>query len=106
MDLRKTILEEHSKSQTNKIVKWIGGDQKRFDELFKIFLNDEYRVVQRAAWPLSYCVMAHPRLIRKHFSRLVKNLQKPGTGDAVKRNSIRLMQQIPIPEKLHGEVMN
>jgi len=106
MDLRETILEEHSKAQTNKIVKWIGSDQKRFDQLFKLFLNDEYRVVQRAAWPLSYCVMAHPQLIQKHFTRLVKNLQKPGIGDSAKRNSVRLLQHIPIPERLHGEIMN
>ena len=80
MNLRETILEEHSKAQTNKIIKWIGSDQKRFDELFKLFLNDEYRVVQRAAWPLSNCVMAHPQLIQKHFTKLIKNLQKPGIG--------------------------
>ena len=106
VDLRKTILAEHSKAQTNKIIKWVGSDQKRFDELFKLFLNDEYRVVQRAAWPLSYCVINHPQLITKHFSKLLKNLQKPGTGDAVKRNSVRLLQHISIPEKFHGQVMN
>jgi hypothetical protein len=106
MDLRETILERHSKQQTNKIVKWIGSDQKRFDELFKIFLNDEYRVVQRAAWPLSYCVIAHPELIQKHFSKLINNLRKPGIGDSVKRNSIRLLEQISIPPKFHGEIMN
>ena len=106
MDLRETILQEHSKAQTNKIIKWIGSDQKRFDELFKLFLNDEYRVVQRAAWPLSYCVINHPELVQKHFTKLVKNLQKPGIGDAVKRNSIRLLQHISIPRKLHGEIMN
>jgi len=106
MDLRETILQEHSKAQTNKIIKWIGSDQKRFDELFKLFLNDEYRVVQRAAWPLSYCVINHPELIQKHFTKLVKNLQKPGTGDAVKRNSVRLLQHTSIPRKLHGEIMN
>jgi hypothetical protein len=106
MDLRKTILAEHSKAQTNKIIKWIGMDQKRFDELFKLFLKDEYRVVQRAAWPLSYCVINHPQLIKKHFSKLIKNLAKPDIGDSVKRNTVRLLQHIPIPEKYHGEIMN
>jgi len=106
MDLRATILAEHSKAQTNKIIKWIGSDQKRFDELFKLFLNDEYRVVQRAAWPLSYCVINHPELIKKHFLKLVKNLQRPDIGDSVKRNTVRLMQHISIPERFHGEIMN
>jgi hypothetical protein len=106
VDLRETILKEHSKANCNKIVKWIGNDQKRFDELFKLFLNDEYRVAQRAAWPLSYCVIKYPGLIQKHFTKLIKNLQRPDVGDAVKRNTVRLLQSISIPEKHHGKVMN
>jgi hypothetical protein len=106
MKLRETILAEHSRAQTDKIVKWIGSNQQRFDELFGLFLNDEYRVIQRAGWPLSYCVQKHPELIRKHFTKLIKNLRKPGLHDAVKRNTVRILQDITIPEKLHGEVMN
>ena len=106
MDLRKEILKEHSKAQCNKIVKWVGADQKRFDELFYLFLNDEYRVVQRAAWPVSYCVIAHPPFISRHWAQLIRNLQKPNLHNAVKRNSIRLLQDIDIPEKYRGEIMN
>ena len=106
MDLKKTILERHSKSNCNKIVNWVGDSQKRFDELFDLFLNSEYRINQRAAWPLSYCVINHPGLISKHFSRLVKNLHKPGIHDSVKRNTVRLLQHISIPKKFHGEIMD
>jgi hypothetical protein len=106
MDLRKAILAEHSKAQTNKIFKWVGSNQKRFDELFHLFLNDEYRVVQRAAWPLSYCVIDNPQLIRKHFAKLVKNMKKPDLGDSVKRNTVRLLQHMEIPAKFHGDIMN
>ena len=106
MDLRETILKEHSKANCNKIVKWVANDQQRFDELFDLFLNDEYRVIQRAAWPLSYIVIAHPRLIVKHFSKLVKNLHKPMLHDAVKRNTLRLLQAISIPQRFHGEIMS
>ena len=105
MHLREEILKEHSKAQCNKIVQWIGNDQKRFDELFELFLNAEYRVTQRAAWPLSYSVIAHPEFINKNFSKLINNLKKPGLHDAIKRNSIRLLQHIIIPEKFHGKVM-
>ncbi|HNU87377.1 MAG TPA: hypothetical protein PKJ94_03775 [Ferruginibacter sp.] len=106
MKLRQEILKEHSKAQCTKIVNWVGGSQQRFDELFRLFLNDEYRVVQRAAWPLSYCVIAHPSFISKHWKQLLDNLKKPNLHDSVKRNSIRLMEDIDIPEKFHGEVMN
>ena len=106
MDLRKTILKEHSKANCNRIVAWVGNDQKRFDELFDLFLHDEYRVVQRAAWPVSYCVIAYPQLIQKHFAKLFNYLKKTGLHEAVKRNSVRLLQDIPIPEKYHGDAMN
>lgn len=106
MNLRAEILKEHSKARCNKIVQWVGTGQKRFDELFGLFLHDESRVVQRAAWPVSYCVEAHPPLIKKHWKALTGYLDKPNLHDAVKRNSVRMMQYIEIPEQFHGEVMN
>jgi hypothetical protein len=44
MTLRDQILKEHTKANCNAIVKWIGDSQQRFDELFKLFLSDEYRI--------------------------------------------------------------
>lgn len=105
MNLREEILREHSKKQCSKIVKWIGDDRKRFDELFNLFLNDEYRVTQRAAWPLGYCAVAHPELMKNNFKKLITNLKKPDLHDAVKRNSVRLLQAVNIPKKYEGEIM-
>ena len=106
MDLRATILAEHSKAQTNKIVNWVGNSQARFDELINLFFKDEYRVVQRASWPLSYIVENHPTLIHKHLKKVLVNLHKPHTQEAVTRNSIRLLQFIDLPTKFHGEVID
>ena len=105
MNLRETILEEHSKAQCIKIVNWVASSQKRFDALFNLFLHDEYRVVQRAAWPVSYCVEAHPAFIEKHYGALLKNLKKPGIHNAVKRNTVRLLQTVAIPKKWQGRLM-
>lgn len=99
MDLRQTILSEHTKTNCNRIVKWVDHSQKRFDELFNLFLNAEYRITQRAAWPLSYCVISHPDLISPHFSKLVKNLHKANVHDSIKRNTVRLLQHVNIPKK-------
>jgi hypothetical protein len=105
MNLRQTILKEHSKANCNRVVNWVGDNQQRFDELFHLFLTDEYRVVQRSAWPLSYVVIQHPALILKHFGKLLKNLQKPGLPDAVKRNTVRLLQHVTVPKKYQGMLM-
>ncbi len=106
MKLREEILKEHSKAQCAIIVKWVGNNQQHFDELFDLFINDEAIVVQRAAWPMSYCVIDHPTFINKHWSSFLKNLSRPKLHDAVKRNSVRLLQHVNIPEKYQGEVMN
>ena len=105
MNLRQEILKEHSKIQCIKIVTWVGNSQQRFDELFALFLQEEYRVTQRAAWPMSYCVIANPTFIKKHWKEIVDNLTKPNLHDAVKRNTIRFLQDIQIPEKYQGAVM-
>jgi hypothetical protein len=105
-NLRDEILKEHSKIQCDKIVKWIGSSEQRFNELFHLFITDEYRVVQRAAWPLSYAAIAHPELMKDNFGKLVSKLKKPNLHNAVKRNSVRLLQYVNIPKKYHGDIMS
>lgn len=106
MNLRETILAEHSKSQAAKIVKWIGNDKKRFAELVKLFLNDEYRVVQRAAWPLSNVVIEHPEFVKPYLGKFIDLLSKENLHPAVTRNILRLLQFIDVPEKYLGKLTN
>lgn len=106
MNLREEILKEHSKEQCKKIVQWVGASQEKSDELFQLFLTGEYRVTQRAAWPLSYCVEAHPAFIKKNFTKLIDNLQKPNLHNSIKRNTVSLLQYVDIPKKLQGKVMD
>jgi hypothetical protein len=105
MDLRETILSEHSKRNCNKIVAWVGNDKKRFNELFDLLLSSEYRITQRAAWPLSYCAIEHPSLMITNFETLLNHLKKPHLHDSIKRNAVRLLQHLDIPESLEGSVM-
>jgi hypothetical protein len=106
MNLKEALLKEHSKNQCDKIVKYIGSSKERFAELMKLFFESEYRVTQRAAWPMSYCVRNHPELIKPYFKKLIDNLIKKGVHDAVIRNSVRLLQDVEIPEKHHGKLMD
>jgi hypothetical protein len=73
--------------------------------LFRLFLNGEYRVTQRAAWPLSYCAIAHPHFMENNHEQLLANLKKPNLHDSIKRNTIRLLQSVTIPKKNEGAVM-
>lgn len=105
MDLLKLLRAEHSKKQTDRIVDYVGADKDRFALLMKLFLQGEYRITQRAAWPLSYCVRYHPELISPYFTRLLDNLARQDIHVAVIRNTVRLLQDVTIPKRYHGRVM-
>ncbi|MDQ2863917.1 MAG: hypothetical protein M3R50_09770 [Bacteroidota bacterium] len=105
MNLTEEILKEHSRKQCDKIVSWVREDAGKFNELFNLFLDGEYRITQRAAWPLSYCVIAHPALMKNNFEKFIANLKKPGLHDSIKRNSVRLLQSVDIPQEYEGDVM-
>ncbi len=97
-------MTEHSKQQTMAIVEFIGEDPKRFAELMKVFFEGEYRLTQRAAWPMNYCAERHPKLILPYLPKLLDCLEREDMHDAVKRNVMRLLQYIEIPKRLMGKV--
>ena len=102
MNLVKALLKEHSKAQCNRIVEYIGTDKDRFRELVDVFITGNYRINQRAAWPLSYCVEYNPELIKPHLKKLINNLKRADPHNAVKRNTVRLLQFISIPKSIQG----
>lgn len=106
MDLLKLLSEEHSKKQTDRIVKYIGHDKDRFATLIQLFFKGEYRITQRAAWPLSYCVRSYPALIDPYYGQLLDNLGRKDIHVAVIRNTVRLLQDVSIPKRWHGRVMS
>lgn len=106
MDILQSLKKEHSKKQTDRIVDYIGSDKAKFGVLIEIFFQGEYRITQRAGWPLSNCVRNHPELIGPYFKPLLDNLKRKDIHVAVVRNTVRLLQDVTIPKKHQGRVMN
>ena len=106
MDLKSAILQEHSKQQALFIRDYIGENQILFDELMTYFFSEEYRVAQRAAWVVSHCVDQHPWLIQTHLENMVHYLKNENIHVAVKRNTVRILQTIEIPEDLMGSLVD
>ncbi len=106
MELEKLLAAEHSKKQCDRIVKYIGNDKQKFAALMQLFFKGEYRITQRAAWPMSYIVQEHPALITPYFKKLLDYLDKPGIHVAIIRNTVRLLQDVEIPAKFQGRVMS
>lgn len=106
MNIRERLTAEHSKTLTTAIVNYIGDDKKRFKELMAIFLAGDYRLTQRAAWPMSFTAMLHPKLITPYFEKLVNLLRNTGNHPAINRNILRMFQEINIPEKYQGSLID
>lgn len=106
MDLREEVLKEHSKKQVLKIAAWIGTDKDRFRQFLFLFLNDEYRVVQRISWVLSIVAEEHPELVEKNIGKIIKRLDSENIHTAVKRNIIRVLQFLNIPVKYRAIVFD
>lgn len=104
MSIKEELLKAHSKAHTMRIVRMVGEDKKLFRELVDTFLEGEYRVTQRAAWPLCYCGLEHPELLKPYMRKLLDRLKEPGIHDAVKRNVVRIWAEVPIPGELSGEI--
>jgi hypothetical protein len=103
MNLVNLLLKEYSKAQGRRIVKYVGNDASRFAELVKVYVEGPYRITQRAALPLTRCSIHNPKLVRPHLNKLLAYVVKPRINDAVKRNTLRLLQFVPIPKSLQGK---
>ena len=104
MDIKAALVEEHSKARTLLIANHIGDNPTLFAQLMTLFLANEYRVTQRAAWAVSVCAESHPELIAPHLEAMIDNLQNQ-VHDAVKRNTIRIVLHLKeIPENLYGKL--
>ena len=108
MNIREELLRDkiHLKEQALKISAYACSSPKNFKELMQCFLANEYRLAQRAAWSVSWASKQNPQLVKPYIKDPVAQLSRKDVHDAVIRNSVRILQQIEIPESLHGEVMN
>jgi len=100
------LLEAHSKAQATKITDYVGDDPERFDELMKHLMGPVYRLSQRAAWPVSYCIQRHPHLIEPYWGKLAGQLERDDAHVAVRRNVARLLQFVDIPKRCQGRIFD
>ncbi|HYG51724.1 MAG TPA: hypothetical protein VD905_12515 [Flavobacteriales bacterium] len=104
MNIKQELLKQHSRKQAERIARYAAKGKKEFGELMDLFLSNNTVLAQRAAWSISICGRANPGLALPHLPKMIKNLEKPGIHDAVKRNTVRLLEVVWLPKKHHGLV--
>ena len=71
----------------------------------KLFFSKDTLLSQRSAWVMSTCVGYFPALIQPYLKQLLENLKNP-VHPAVKRNSIKVLELIELPEEFMGIAAN
>jgi len=96
-------MEDSSLQQGKLIADYILKNPAHFDTLMEYFLNGHYRLAQRAARPVNLCVEQQPKLILPYLDRVIENIKNP-IHPAIRRNGLRMLQFIRIPEKYDGQL--
>jgi hypothetical protein len=78
-------------------------NHKQFDELMQLFLSDDNRICQMAAFPLLTIADSDITLLEPYLEELIKKYQN-APHDSFRRNVIRILQFVKIPESIEGEV--
>ncbi len=97
MDIKQQLIAEHSKENSQKIAKYVGRDLRRYRKLWKLVVEAEPPIPQRAAWVLDHCPMSYTPKINPLLPEMIAHLERP-SHDGVKRNIVKILAQADIPE--------
>jgi len=103
MNLKDEVSSRCSKAQAIRIATF--NDEAKFDELMQLVLNEDKRWCERAAWVMSHCTDKNAGLLVPHIGQMVEAV-KNTQFVAVKRNIIRALSHLKIPEVHQGELVN
>mgnify|MGYP000529530988 CR=1 FL=1 len=106
MNIREQLLIEHSQSNAQKIVDYIGTNPQRLQELMKCYFSKEYRLSQRSAMVVGKCFDSHPGMMGKYIPQMCEILEEKDLEIAVKRNTVRTLQFVAIPEELQAKLFD
>jgi hypothetical protein len=103
MDIRKSLMSDPGKENARRISDYIGDDPVRMKELMLMFLKGSFRENQRAAYPVIYITDRAPEMLKPYLSEMIA-FMTDDVHDAVIRNTMRLFQNIDLPEEVEGLV--
>ena len=105
MNLKKALLKEHSLIQTTKISSWAVESKTNLKQLMQLFSCKDKILVQRASWAASKAYDLKQIWFDTYLPKLITCLEKPIHG-SVRRNSLRMMQTMQIPEEYQSQLID
>jgi hypothetical protein len=106
MDLRDQLHQGNTRSNRDRIARWMGTDAGRFEDLMRIYLKGDFREAQLAAGVLFSWFEFQSTLSAFWLSRIVRRMSESGVHPAVRRVGVWILQKADIPPALQGRVVN
>lgn len=103
MEIRATLLQEHSRQNAENVMTAVIQDEDLLSELIALIKSDDVLLAQRAAWPIGLLGTEHYALLKPYVAELITCLDKP-LHPAISRNVYRVLQFIEVPEEHEGEL--
>jgi len=103
MTLAKKILEIRKQSDARHIADQVILQVFDIAEFMDIFFSEEWRMCQKASWPMGMIADKKPELLYPYLSQML-DLLDHAKHDAIIRNTIRTWQIMNIPEELEGPI--
>ena len=101
--LKQILLNDHSSLAAEGIAQSVIRGEMALQELIDCFFSGDWRLSQYASWPVSKIADSHPHLLEPYIPEMIENLRQPA-HDAVVRNTVRIWQEMIIPNDLKGEI--
>ncbi|MEQ8685520.1 MAG: hypothetical protein RIE86_09510 [Imperialibacter sp.] len=97
-DLKSRLMADRSKQNIERLAQEIGADEEKFAEVMDVFFSGPNRVTHFSAHLLGKCCDLHPHLILPYLGKMIDLLDE-NVHDSLKRNILRTMQFIDVPEE-------
>lgn len=106
MDIAKRLHKGQSRTEIDKIIRYIGDDEKRFKSLMDLFLKGDNELQRRAAWVVGEMGVLQPALIKSYIPQLLKLMKKKELHCATPRAIMRIFMNIKIPDQYVSDVFD
>lgn len=101
MDIKGILEKGHSRKDAMAIKNYIISNPAAISDLMELFFSESVQLSQRSSWALLFVGLEAPRIIKPYLAKMV-DLMPTAKHDAQIRNTIRIFEEIDIPEELEG----
>jgi len=102
MDFKTALLKENSKSNSREIAQAVFDFPEYIEDLMECHFEPGWRYSQRATWSLELIAKEQPKIVLPYIKPLLDTLLNHELHDGIRRNSVRLLQFLELPEEDAG----